>query len=143
MQKILIINGVNLNMQGKRESAIYGSTSFDVFFARLQQQYSQIHLDYFQSNIEGELVSKIQESNAYDAIIINPGAYTHTSIAIADALKSINSVIIEVHISNIYNRESFRHNSYIAACCKGRICGLGLDGYRLAIEHIIHNQNQI
>lgn len=143
MQKILIINGANINMQGKRETSIYGSTPFNIFFARLQQQYSQIQLDCFQSNIEGEIVSKIQQSNIYDALIINPGAYTHTSIAIADALKTLNFPIIEVHISNIYNREKFRHQSYIASCCKGRICGMGLDGYRLAIEHIIHNHNEV
>ncbi len=137
MKKILIINGVNLNILGNREPHIYGNCTFDTYLAELKTHYPHIQLDYFQSNIEGDIAAKIQQSNDYNAIIINPGAYTHTSIAIADALKCINTISIEVHISNIYQREQYRHTSHIAPCCKGRICGLGLDGYRLAIEHCL------
>lgn len=137
MKKILIINGVNLNMLGTREPQIYGNCPFDTYLAGLKEHYPQLQLDCFQSNVEGEIAAKIQQSSCYDAIIINPGAYTHTSIAIADALKCINTIAIEVHLSNIYQREQYRHTSYIAPYCKGRICGLGLDGYRLAIEHCL------
>ena len=133
--KIIIINGPNLNLLGKREPSIYGAVSFEEYFKELKQQFSDIQLDYFQSNSEGVLVDKIQEVGFdFDAIIINAGAYTHTSIAIHDAIKAIESPVVEVHISNPAAREEFRHISYIALVAKGSICGFGLDGYSLALE---------
>src|SRR6478609_7876120 len=136
--KVLILNGPNLNLLGVREKSIYGSQSFAEYFQSLQTQYSQIELEYYQSNIEGELINKIHEVGfSYDGIILNAGAYTHTSIAIADAIAAIKTPVIEVHISNVYSREEFRHKSMIARNCVGVIAGLGLNGYQLAIEHII------
>ena len=138
MQHILIINGPNLNLLGKRETAIYGNKSFEEQLSDLQHLYPTFSIDYFQSNEEGAIIGKIQTSDEkYAAIIINGGAYTHTSIAIADAIRAITIPAIEVHISNIYAREEYRKNSFLAPVCKGSISGLGLDGYRLAIEHII------
>ncbi len=136
--KILLINGPNLNLLGIREKGIYGDISFETYFKTLQGKYGHISLEYFQSNIEGELINKLHEVGfSYDGIIINAGAYTHTSIAIRDAISGIKTPVIEVHISNILTRESFRHKSIIGPACKGSIMGFGLDSYRLAIEHFI------
>ncbi len=136
--KLLIINGPNLNLLGKREPEIYGNTDFNDFFNKLKDKYKNIELSYFQSNIEGEIINKIHEVGfIVDGIILNAGAYTHTSLAIADAISSINSPAIEVHISNIYKRETIRHNSFIAPVCKGSISGFGLKSYELAIESFL------
>lgn len=133
--RILILNGPNLNLLGKREPEVYGYATFEEVFADLKIQYPQITFEYFQSNIEGELINKLHEFGfTFDGIIFNPGGYTHTSIAIGDAVASIETPVIEVHISNIFAREEFRHISYIAPKAKGSISGLGLDGYRLAVE---------
>jgi 3-dehydroquinate dehydratase II len=138
LMQIQIINGPNLNLLGKRETDIYGSTSFEVFFAELQKKYPAIQLNYFQSNIEGDLINKIHEVGfEYDGIIINGGAYTHTSIAIADAIKGITSPCIEVHISNVYAREDYRHVSFLGRNCKGSISGFGLKSYELAIQSFL------
>ncbi len=136
--KLLIINGPNLNLLGKREPEIYGNKDFNDFFTKLKDKYKNIELSYFQSNIEGEIINKIHEVGfIVDGIILNAGAYTHTSLAIADAISSINSPAIEVHISNIYRRETIRHNSFIAPVCKGSISGFGLKSYELAIESFL------
>lgn len=136
--KIIIINGPNLNLLGKREPEVYGNESFETFFVTLQQKFQEIDLDYFQSNIEGELIDKIQETGfSYDGIILNAAAYTHTSIGIGDAIKAIETPVIEVHISNTFSRESFRHQSYISAHAKGVILGFGLRSYELAIQYFI------
>lgn len=133
--KLAIINGPNLNLLGKREPTVYGDISFDIFLKKLQNKYPEIQINYFQSNIEGEIIDKLHEFGFnYDGIILNAAAYTHTSIGIADAVKAIETSVIEVHISNTTNREDFRHKSYIAPNCKGIILGFGLDSYRLAIE---------
>jgi 3-dehydroquinate dehydratase-2 len=135
--KVIIINGPNLNLLGKREPDVYGNTSFEIYFNTLQSKYSSIQLDYYQSNIEGELINKIHEVGFnYDAIILNAGAYTHTSIAIADAISAITTPVIEVHISNTHNREEFRKHSYLSPVCKGVILGFGLKSYDLAIESL-------
>ncbi|MBR4364645.1 MAG: type II 3-dehydroquinate dehydratase [Prevotella sp.] len=137
--KIQIINGPNLNLLGTREPGIYGSSSFDSYLPTLRQQYADIQLDYFQSNIEGELINKMQEVGfCYDGIVLNAGAYTHTSIALQDCIRSLKCPVIEVHISNVHQREEFRHKSLISCACKGVICGFGLDSYRLAIEALRH-----
>ena len=131
---ILIINGPNLNLLGKRETNIYGDLSFQEFFERLKEKHSDVILDYYQSNIEGELIDKLQEVGfAYDGIILNAAAYTHTSVGIADAVAGITTPVIEVHVSNTYSRESFRHVSYIAPHAKGVIAGFGLQSYELAL----------
>ena len=136
--KIIIINGPNLNLLGKREPEIYGAETFQEFFSKLQFKFKNIELEYFQSNIEGELVSKLQEVGFdYDGIILNAAAYTHTSIAIGDAVKAISTPVIEVHISNTFGREEFRHQSYISAGAKGVILGFGLQSYDLAIASFI------
>lgn len=133
--KILIVNGPNLNLLGIREPGIYGSSSFEEYLEKLRTKYSDIELEYFQSNIEGELINKMQEEGfSCGGIVLNAGAYTHTSIALADCISSLKSPVIEVHISNVHKREEFRHHSMISAACKGVICGFGLDSYRLAIE---------
>ena len=133
--KIIIINGPNLNLLGKREPEVYGSTSFEEYLNTLSNKYTNITLSYYQSNIEGELITKIQEVGfEYDGIILNAGAYTHTSIGIADAIKAITTPVIEVHISNTFSRESFRHQSYISPNTKGVIIGFGLKSYDLAVE---------
>ena len=135
MKKIQIINGPNLNLLGKREPTIYGDASFESYLDRLKVRYPNCEISYFQSNIEGELINKMQEVGfEYDGIILNAGAYTHTSIALWDAIKSITTPVIEVHISNVHARESFRHVSMISAVCKGVVLGFGLDSYRLALE---------
>ncbi len=138
MKKISIINGPNLNLLGKREPDVYGSESFDSYFLSLQKRYPEIEIDYFQSNIEGELIDAIQKAGfSSTGIILNPGGYTHTSVAIGDAIASITSPVIEVHISNVHAREEFRKISHVSAKAKGTICGLGLAGYALAIDFLI------
>jgi 3-dehydroquinate dehydratase-2 len=133
--KVLIINGPNLNLLGKREPEVYGSESFESYFDTLQNQFNTIELSYFQSNIEGELISKLQEVGfSFDGIILNAGAYTHTSIGIADAIKAISTPVVEVHISNTFSRESFRHQSFISPHAKGVIIGFGLKSYELALK---------
>jgi 3-dehydroquinate dehydratase-2 len=136
--KILILNGPNLNLLGKREPSIYGNVTFNEFFETLKKKYADVELHYFQSNIEGELMDKLHEVGfSFDAIIFNAGAYTHTSVAIGDAIKSIETPVIEVHISNVYSREEFRHVSYIAPNAKGVIAGFGLQSYELALESFL------
>jgi len=132
--KISIINGPNLNLLGKREPEVYGSQTFEDYFNTLKEKYPQIELSYYQSNIEGELINKIQEFGfSYDGIILNAGAYTHTSIGIGDAIKGITTPVVEVHISNTFSRESFRHQSYISGNAKGVILGFGMRSYELAL----------
>ncbi|RFS25064.1 type II 3-dehydroquinate dehydratase [Chitinophaga silvatica] len=138
--QIAIINGPNLNLLGKRETGIYGSESFEHYFERLQQQYPTIKFTYYQSNVEGELVNYLHEVGfSYDGILLNAGAYTHTSVAIRDAIAGIKTPVIEIHISNVYAREEFRHTSLIAPKCVGTICGLGLKGYNLGVEYFVMN----
>jgi 3-dehydroquinate dehydratase-2 len=139
MKQLHIINGPNLNLLGEREVHIYGSQSFSEYAETLCQQFAgRCELHFFQSNIEGEIINYIHQVRKQSSgIIINAGAYTHTSIAIADAIAAVQIPTIEVHISNIYNRESFRQHSYLTRVCKGSICGLGLDSYRLAVEHLL------
>ena len=133
--KIIIINGPNLNLLGKREPEVYGSQPFDDYFKTLQQLFPAVQLDYFQSNIEGELIDKIQQTGfSYDGIILNAAAYTHTSVGIADAVKAVSAPTVEVHISNTFSRESFRHQSFISANAKGIIVGFGLKSYELALH---------
>jgi 3-dehydroquinate dehydratase-2 len=136
--KIAIINGPNLNLLGRRELGIYGALSFDEFFEKLKAKYPHIHFSYFQSNIEGEIVSDLQRTGFdHDGIILNPAAYTHTSVAIGDAVAAITAPVIEVHISNVHAREEFRKLSYVSAKAAGSIVGLGLKGYELALEYLI------
>lgn len=136
--KIIIINGPNLNLLGTREPHIYGRQSFEDYFLKLQEEYPHITLHYFQSNSEGRLIDKLHEVGfTYDGIVLNAGAYTHTSIAIADAIAAIRTPVIEVHISNVYEREAFRHHSCLSANCRGIIVGLGLKGYELAIRFFL------
>lgn len=134
--KIQIINGPNLNMLGRREPGIYGQESFDDFLPRLCAQYPDDEIAYYQSNVEGELINKMQEVGFgnCDGIVLNAGAYTHTSVALHDCIRSLQCPVIEVHISNVHQREEFRHRSMISSACRGVICGFGLDSYRLAIE---------
>lgn len=137
--KIQILNGPNLNLLGVREPSIYGHSSFNDYLNLLRTQYPQVEIDYFQSNIEGELINKIHEVGlSFDGIIFNAGAYTHTSIALLDAIKAISAPVVEVHISNVHQREEFRHKSIISAGCKGVICGFGLNSYRLALEALVN-----
>lgn len=132
--KLIIINGPNLNLLGKREPEIYGQTSFENFIGMLRAEFPETVIDYYQSNVEGELVNKLHETGfSYDGIVLNAAAYTHTSVAIGDAVAAIKAPVVEVHISNVYKRESFRHVSYIGPHCAGVIAGFGLDGYRLAL----------
>jgi len=136
--KLAIINGPNLNLLGKREPEIYGSNSFEDFFKSLQKKFSDIEFTYFQSNIEGEIIDKLHEVGyGFDGIILNAAAYTHTSIGIGDAVKAIETPVVEVHISNVHSREDFRHTSYIAANAKGVVFGFGLKGYELAVESFL------
>jgi len=136
---LLIINGPNLNLLGKREKNIYGDQSFEVYFQDLQQMYPQIELQYFQSNAESDIIDKIHEVGFdVDGIILNAGALTHSSVAIRDAIAGVTSPVVEVHISNTHAREEFRHKSYLTAVCKGVILGFGLDSYRLAVEHFLN-----
>ncbi|MGM0944794.1 MAG: type II 3-dehydroquinate dehydratase [Bacteroidota bacterium] len=136
--KIQIINGPNLNLLGKREPEVYGSQSFETYLDTLREQFPQIQLDYFQSNIEGEIIDKIHEVGfSYEGILLNAGGYTHTSVAISDAVAGVSTPVLEVHISNIYKREEFRHKSIISKSCVGMISGLGLKGYELAIRYFL------
>ncbi len=136
--KITIINGPNLNLLGTREPSVYGSQSFEDYFNTLQEKYPDIDFDYFQSNIEGELINKLHEVGfSSDAILLNAGGYTHTSVGIGDAIKGIDSPVIEIHISNTFAREDFRHISYITPVAKGLIVGFGLDSYLLAVESVL------
>jgi len=138
--KIQIINGPNLNLLGKREPEKYGTLSFEEYLEKLKLNFPKVVLDYFQSNIEGEIINKIHETGFdYDGIILNAGGYTHTSVSIADAVTAVNAPVIEVHITNISAREGFRHNSIVGRYCTGSIIGLGLFGYRLAVEAIIES----
>ncbi len=133
--RIQIINGPNINLLGKREPSIYGSVTFEDYLAELRKAYKDIEINYFQSNIEGEMIDCIQQAGfEADGIILNAGAYTHTSIALQDAIRAVTAPVIEVHISNVHSREDFRHVSMIACACKGVICGFGLNSYRLALE---------
>ena len=135
MKKLIIINGPNLNLLGKREPAIYGSLTFTEFFDTVKKKYANVDLEYYQSNVEGEIINKMHEVGfSHDGIIINAGAYTHTSIAIGDAIKGIETPVVEVHISNTFGREEFRHQSYISPNAKGVILGFGLQSYELAIQ---------
>lgn len=139
MKKILIINGPNLNLLGKREPTIYGSASFEDYLNSLRNQYPECDIAYYQSNIEGELINKIHETGFdYDGIILNAGAYTHTSIAMHDAIKAVTTPVVEVHISNVHAREPFRHVSMISAACKGVVIGFGLNSYRLALDSFLY-----
>ncbi|MES2379383.1 MAG: type II 3-dehydroquinate dehydratase [Bacteroidota bacterium] len=136
--KIHIINGPNLNLLGVREKSIYGDSSFETYLTGLKSQYPAIDITYYQSNVEGELINKLHEIGfSEDGIILNAGAYTHTSVAIADAIAAITTPVVEVHISNVHKREEFRHHSFLSPNCKGIIVGFGMDGYRLAIESLI------
>lgn len=136
--KIAVINGPNLNLLGKREPEVYGSQDFEAYLDHLRTAFSQVQIDYYQSNVEGELITAIQEFGfSHDGIILNAGAYTHTSIGMGDAVAAIKAPVIEVHISNTYSRESFRHQSYIAPKAKGIIIGFGLDSYRLAFHALL------
>jgi len=136
--KIQIINGPNLNLLGTREPGIYGNQGFDEYIKTLREVYSILEIDYFQSNVEGELINKLHEVGfSYDGIILNAGGYTHTSVALADAIAAIKKPVIEVHISNIYAREDYRHISLTGKNCKGVLTGFGMDGYRLAIESLL------
>jgi 3-dehydroquinate dehydratase-2 len=140
---LLIINGPNLNLLGTREKNIYGSESFDRYYNKLKSEFPDIRLDYFQSNIEGEIINKIHEYGfKADGIIINAGAYTHTSVAIRDAIAAVPAKVAEVHISNTLSREDFRHKSVIGPVCRGCIMGFGLDSYRLAVESFLATGNQ-
>jgi 3-dehydroquinate dehydratase-2 len=138
--KIQIINGPNLNLLGQREPGIYGSKSFEAYLPELQKRYPDVEISYYQSNVEGELINKMQETGFFgdcDGIVLNAGAYTHTSVALQDCIRSLRCPVIEVHISNVHQREEFRHHSMISCACKGVICGFGLDSYRLAIEALV------
>ena len=135
MKKILIVNGPNLNLLGRREPGIYGGTSFEDYLPQLRQCFPDVELEYYQSNVEGELINKMQQEGfTAHGIVLNAGAYTHTSVALHDCIRAIKSPVVEVHISNVHTREEFRHHSMISAACRGVICGFGLDSYRLAIE---------
>lgn len=138
MKRILVLNGPNLNLLGLREKSIYGSQDFLSYFEELKIRFSDVHLAYFQSNSEGELIDKIHEVGfEYSGIVFNAGAYTHTSIALGDAIAAVNTPVVEVHISNVHQREDFRHHSFLAKNCRGVICGFGLDSYRLGIEALL------
>ena len=142
--KIQIINGPNINLLGKREPSIYGSQSFDDYLVELKKCYPQVEFEYYQSNIEGEMINKLHEVGFdYDGIVLNAGAYTHTSIALQDAIRAIKSPVIEVHISNVHQREEFRHKSMISCACVGVICGFGLHSYRLAVEALLLNEKRL
>lgn len=141
--KVLIINGPNLNLLGVRETSIYGNKSFESYFKGLQAEFTSLQLEYYQSNVEGEIINKLHETGfSYDAIVLNAGAYTHTSIAISDAIAAIKTKVIEVHISNVYAREEYRHKSYLAKNCVGVICGFGLQSYRLALTYLLSQKDQ-
>ena len=133
--RILIINGPNLNLLGIREPEVYGNGTFEDYFSALQKEFPDVTLEYFQSNVEGEIINKLQEVGfTFDGIVLNAGGYTHTSVAIHDCIKAIATPVVEVHISNIFGREEYRHKSLISSACKGLVAGFGLDSYRLAIQ---------
>ena len=133
--KILIVNGPNINLLGRREPGIYGSVAFEDYLEQLRKRYPRVEIDYYQSNVEGFLIDRIQQAGfEVDGIILNAGAYTHTSIALQDAIRAVPAPVVEVHISNVHAREEFRHRSMISSACRGVICGFGLDSYRLALE---------
>ena len=137
-KRIIIINGPNLNLLGKREPEIYGSQDFETFFLALRKSYSDIQLDYFQSNVEGELINKLHETGfSFDGIILNPGGYSHTSISVSDAIAALKTPVVEVHISNLHRREEIRHHSLTAQNCVGVISGFGLTSYELALQYLI------
>lgn len=139
MKRIQIINGPNLNLLGKREPGVYGNQSFEQYFETLKATFPQAELLYFQSNHEGAIIDKIHETGFdFDGIVLNAGAYTHTSVAIADAIRSVTTPVIEVHISNVFKREAFRHHSYLSEACRGCIVGFGMDSYRLAVDSLLH-----
>lgn len=139
--KIQIINGPNLNLLGKREPDIYGYVTFEDFLTDLKNKYPDIIIDFFQSNVEGEIINKLQEVGfSYDGIVLNAGGYSHTSVAIHDAIKAIETPVVEVHISNIFAREEYRHTSLISSACKGSICGFGLDSYKMAVDWFSNRQ---
>ena len=141
--KIQIINGPNLNLLGKREPEVYGSKGFDEFFTELQKRFPKDELSYYQSNIEGELITKLHEVGfSYDGVILNAGAYTHTSVALHDAIGAIKAPVVEVHISNVYAREEFRHKSLITSKCVGLITGFGLEGYAMAIRYFLDSKHK-
>ncbi len=132
--KLLILNGPNLNLLGVREPGIYGNDSMESYLETLRKEFPQVEIEYFQSNIEGKMIDKMQQVGySYDGIVLNAGAYTHTSVALHDCIRAINTPVIEVHISNVHTREEFRHKSMISAACKGVICGFGMDSYKLAV----------
>ncbi len=136
--QLLLLNGPNLNLLGQRETSIYGNQDFDSFFNELKSQFPNLQLEYFQSNVEGEIINKLQEVGfSYDGIVLNAGAYTHTSVAIGDCVKAITTPVIEVHISNTFSRETFRHQSYISPNAKGVIIGFGLQSYTLAVQSFL------
>jgi 3-dehydroquinate dehydratase II len=136
--KLIIINGPNLNLLGIREKEVYGNLSFEDYLEQLQAKYPAVHIDYYQSNVEGELINEIQEKGfIYDGIILNAGGYTHTSVALADTVKAIKAPVVEVHISNIFAREDFRHVSYLGKNCVGSISGFGMKSYELAVESFL------
>lgn len=140
MRKIQIINGPNLNLLGVREPGIYGNNSFESYLPALRALFPDVRIDYYQSNIEGEMINKMQEVGfGYDGLVLNAGAYTHTSIALLDCIRSLRCPVVEVHISNVHQREEFRHHSMISSGCKGVICGFGLQGYELAIRGLLNN----
>lgn len=139
MKKIQIINGPNLNLLGVREPGIYGDSSFESYLPKLRAQFPDAQIDYYQSNVEGELINKMQETGfTCDGIVLNAGAYTHTSIALLDCIRSLRCPVVEVHISNVHKREEYRHKSMISAGCLGVICGFGLDSYRLAVDALLN-----
>lgn len=139
MKKIQIINGPNLNLLGVREPGIYGDSSFESYLPKLRELFPDTQIDYYQSNVEGELINKMQETGfTCDGIVLNAGAYTHTSIALLDCIRSLRCPVVEVHISNVHKREEYRHKSMISAGCLGVVCGFGLDSYRLAVDALLH-----
>ena len=137
--KILIMNGPNLNLLGVREPGIYGDSSFESYLPKLKERFPEVEIEYYQSNVEGEMINKLQEVGfSYDGIVLNAGAYTHTSVALHDCIRSLKTPVVEVHISNVFTREDFRHHSFLSPACKGVICGFGLDSYRLAVESFVN-----
>lgn len=142
--KILILNGPNINLLGKREPEIYGDRGFADYFDELKNMFPEVEFDYYQSNVEGEMINKIHEVGfSWDGIVLNAGAYTHTSIALQDAIKAVETPVVEVHISNVHKREEFRHKSMISCACLGVICGFGLDSYRLGVEALKRYNEQV
>ena len=137
-KRILVLNGPNLNLLGKREPEIYGDNSMEAYMGALKEQYPEVAMEYYQSNVEGELINKLHEVGFdYDGIVLNAGAYTHTSVALHDAIKAISAPVVEVHISNVYQRETYRHTSLITGACVGVIGGFGMNSYRLAVEALL------